>query len=62
MSLKPRKPAAGKEGVPVVKTTVHLPEDLWRAAKIRALEERRDLRDLLIEGLQLVLARKKGGK
>lgn len=46
----------------MVKTTVHLPEDLWRQAKIRALEERRDLRDLLIEGLQLVLGRKKGGK
>jgi hypothetical protein len=45
-----------------VKTTVHLPEPLWRAAKIRALEERKDLRDLIIAGLELVLARKKGGR
>ena len=42
----------------MVKTTVHLPESLWRQVKIRALEERKDLRDLIIEGLQHVLARK----
>ena len=42
----------------MVKTTVHLPEDLWRAAKIRAMDERSDLRTLLIRGLELVLAQK----
>jgi hypothetical protein len=48
----------------MVKTTLHLPEDLWRAAKIRALEERSDLRTLLIRGLEHVLAEKPkaGGK
>ena len=48
----------------MVKTTVHLPEDLWRAAKIRAMDERSDLRTLLIRGLERVLAEKPktGGK
>ncbi len=64
MAPRPRKPALGKEGKPVVKTTVHLPEQLWRAAKIRAMDERTDLRSLLIRGLEIVLAQKpkKGGK
>lgn len=46
----------------MVKTTLLMPEDLWRRAKIRALEENRDLRDLLLEGLELVLKRGRGGK
>jgi hypothetical protein len=46
----------------MVKTTLLMPEELWRRAKVRAMEERRDLRDLLIEGLELVLKRAKGGK
>jgi hypothetical protein len=64
MTPRPRKPRTGKEGQPaMVKTTVHLPEELWRAAKIRAMDERSDLRSLLIRGLELVLAQKpkKGG-
>lgn len=42
----------------MVKTTLHLPEELWRKAKHRALDERTDLRSLLIRGLELVLAEK----
>lgn len=46
----------------MVKTTLLMPEPLWRRAKIRALEESRDLRDLLLEGLEIVLKRpRKGG-
>lgn len=45
----------------MVKTTLVIPEDLWRAAKIRALEERSDLRTLLLRGLERVLAEKKKG-
>jgi len=47
-----------------VKTTVDLPRDLWRAASVLALDEGRSLRDLLEEGLRLVLKRspKKGGR
>lgn len=62
MSPKPPTPKQRKGGVSVIKTTVHLPEDLWREAKVRALDERKDLRTLIIEGLRLVLARKKGGR
>lgn len=36
----------------MVKTTVQLPEDLWEAAKIRALTERTDLRSVIITALQ----------
>ncbi len=35
-----------------VKTTVELPGELWRAAKIRAMDERADLRTVLIRALQ----------
>jgi hypothetical protein len=58
---RPRKPP--KKGEPsMVKTTLLLPEELWQRAKIRALGEHRDLRELLLEGLELVLRRGKGGK
>ena len=44
----------------MVKMTLLMPEDLWRRAKVRAMEERRDLKDLLLEGLDLVLKRVRG--
>jgi hypothetical protein len=43
----------------MVKTTLLMPEALWRKAKVRAMEERCDLRDLLLEGLELRLAEAK---
>ena len=55
-----RTPNAGEPAM--VRTTLVMPEALWRQAKIRALQENRDLRDLLIEGLELILKRGKGGK
>ena len=47
-----------------MRTSLELPESLWLQAKQRALEERSDLRALIIEGLEYVLSRKpkKGGK
>jgi hypothetical protein len=39
-----------------VKTTVELPGDLWRAAKIRAMDERSDLRTVLIRALEQYLS------
>jgi hypothetical protein len=39
------------------KTTINLPPDLKRKAKLHALETGRDLQDLIAEGLRLVLAR-----
>jgi hypothetical protein len=41
-----------------VKTTVLLPERLWRAAKIRAATDRTDLRQVIIAALSLYLKAK----
>ena len=38
-----------------VKTTVDLPEGLWRAAKIRAMDEHTDLRSIIIAALTAYL-------
>jgi len=47
-----------------VKTTLEIPEDTWRAAKIRALDEGTDFRSVVIAALTLYLATKpkKGGR
>jgi hypothetical protein len=39
----------------VVKTTVELPAELWREAKIRAMDERVDLRTVFIRALEKYL-------
>jgi hypothetical protein len=45
------------------KVTILIPEALWFRAKRQALDERTNLRALVLEGLELRLARKsKGGK
>jgi hypothetical protein len=47
----------------VVKCTVKLPAELWRAARHRALDERRDFQNLVAEALELYLKRPlKGGR
>ena len=38
-----------------VKTTVDLPQELWRAAKIRAMDEQTDLRSIVIAALRAYL-------
>lgn len=51
-----------KEGEQMVKTTIDLPQALWRAAKIRAVHERADLRVIVIRALEAYLkTRAKGG-
>jgi hypothetical protein len=44
--------AAKRNDSDTVKTTVELPGELWRAAKIRAMDERADLRTVLIRALE----------
>ena len=44
--------AAKRTHSDTVKTTVELPGELWRAAKIRAMDERADLRTVLIRALE----------
>jgi hypothetical protein len=60
------KPAgAEKRGARVVRTSITLPEDLWKAAKIRAVEDYErtpDLAAVIIAALEAYLGRRKGGK
>jgi hypothetical protein len=48
-----------------VKTTLQLPVSLWKAAKTRAMNERSDMRSVIVEALQKHLGlkvEKKGAK
>jgi hypothetical protein len=54
----PKQPSQPGTDEPKVRTSFELPEALWLKAKHRALEERTDLRALVIEGLEYVLTRK----
>ncbi len=44
-------PRGKKRAEKVVKTTVELPVDLWQAVKMRAVEERSDLRGVIVKAL-----------
>jgi hypothetical protein len=44
-----------------VKTSVKLPKELWREASIRAIDENRDLQDVIASALELYLKTHKGG-
>ena len=44
-----------------VKTTVLLPESLWKRAKVRAMDERTDLRQVIIAALETYLKTKREG-
>lgn len=39
----------------MVKTTLRVPEPIWKAARVRALEERRSFQDVLADALKLYL-------
>jgi hypothetical protein len=49
----PKARAADERGP--VKTTVELPGELWRSAKIRAMDDRVDLRTVFIRALEAYL-------
>jgi hypothetical protein len=58
----PRASDYGK-GVRTMKTSIEIPEDVWRAAKIRAMDEKRNFQDVVTEALREYLKKqKKGGK
>ncbi len=40
-----------------MRTTLNIPDEVARNAKLRAIEERRTLTDLIVEGLQIRLER-----
>ena len=62
MAPRPRKVSTKGGEAGMVRTTLVIPESLWRQAKIRALDEGADLRTLLIRGLELVLSQPPKGK
>jgi hypothetical protein len=50
-------------GADTVRTTLDMPAALWKRAKVRAMDERRDLRAVLLDALRAYLAtpvRRKG--
>ena len=55
------KPKAGPRKAtsePTVKTSIKLPEELWRQAHIRGLHDRMDLQDVIAEALKVYLRQK----
>lgn len=40
---------------PIVKTSLSLPRDLWKRAHVRAMDEDRDLQDVIVAALELYL-------
>ena len=51
------------EGVSTVRTSIEIPEDLWTAAKVRAVHDKTNLQDVIAAALRDYLRRsKKGGK
>jgi hypothetical protein len=51
-------PRGKKRTENIVKTTVELPHDLWRAVKVQAMDEGSDLRGIIVLALQRYLSRK----
>lgn len=51
----------------MVKTTLRVPESIWKAARVRALDEHRSFQDVLADALAMYLKtpikrREKGGQ
>lgn len=57
---------ADKDKADPVKTTVRIPAALWRAARVRALDERADFQDVVVRALEAYLKtavrRREGGR
>jgi hypothetical protein len=59
------KKSSWGEGVRTMKTSIEIPEELWTAAKIRAVREKANLQDVIADALRKYLKldqTKKGGK
>jgi hypothetical protein len=53
--MKTSKQRIHKEEPAMVRTSLALPEDLWKATQHRAIETRSNLRQIIIEALQAYL-------
>lgn len=49
-------PKPRKAGSAVVRSTIEFPPELWRRAKIRAMDERTDFRAIVLKALRAYLA------
>lgn len=38
-----------------ISTNIRIPEEIWRAVKIKAAEQGRSMKDLILEGMRIVL-------
>jgi hypothetical protein len=47
------------KGVRTVKTSIEIPEDLWKAAKIRAIGEKKNFQDIVAMALRELLKRQR---
>jgi hypothetical protein len=61
MRVYKRMPKARKAASPVVRTTIEFPPALWRAAKIRAMDDGTDLRSVVMTALRAYLATPRTG-
>ncbi len=61
VTMSPRR---SREEGPMVKTTLRVPAEVWEAARIRAIQERRTFQEVLADALRLYLKTKpeKGGR
>lgn len=51
------------KGVSTIKTSIQIPEELWTAAKIRAVHDKANLQDVIAAALREYLKRpRKGGR
>jgi len=51
------------KGVKTTKTSIEIPEQFWRAGKIRAMDEKKNFQDIVTDALREYLKRpKKGGE
>lgn len=48
-------------GVRTTKTSIEIPEEIWRAAKIRAMDEKKNFQDIVAEALDEFLKKPKRG-
>lgn len=42
----------------VVSTNIHLPEELWKEVKIQAAKQGKTMREIIVDGICLVLGKK----
>lgn len=41
-----------------ISTNIRIPEEIWKAIKIRAAEQGRSMKDLILEGVRIILEKK----